>query len=125
MWHLLASALLSSQVTAGAAQCGATIISQSFDKYPGDYQTWSREADFPAGGVARPSAGGTIRQPGLTEGGHGFENVQVGKGQMQMKFPKGMTSVLAICRWSVALMKSCCHTMDNASMFIGSAESAV
>lgn len=71
--------------------CGERILSQNFDHYGGSYKVWSREeaeADFDVGRNERPSAAGNDLTPGISFG-RGFENADVGEGNIRMTYPEG------------------------------------
>jgi hypothetical protein len=75
----------------GAAECGPVVFRQDFSKYSGAYKKWSHaeaKEDFNVPGPSRPSGSGISLAPGLGFG-QGFDNCDVGEGNMRLKFPKG------------------------------------
>ena len=105
IFSMLATAALFTLLRPAAAKCGTQIFSQDFGKYSGAYQTWSEDlaaVDFHVGGAKRPSAAGDLLKPGIDIPSRGFENVNVGEGNMRLDFPKGVVLRVS-CRYS-ALM---------------------
>jgi hypothetical protein len=95
---LIVAPLLALQPASAAGTCGATVLKQDFNKYPGKLQKWSQEAalkDFDIPGPKRASGTGVLLSPGLGFG-LGFENCQVGNGEIVLKFPKGALSSCAL-----------------------------
>lgn len=101
---LAATASIATLPHAAAAPCGEQVLAQSFDKYKGGYRAWTAEmaeADFDVGSTNRDSAAGESLEPGILSWSRGYENVQVGEGNMRVDFPEGVPNL----HWSAA---DCC-----------------
>ena len=81
------------------SSCGATVLSNNFDQYPGAYQSYTRElfsADFPRD-AGRPGADGVDRQPGHNRySNEGGLRADAGEGMLRITHPEGADRLTAV-----------------------------